>query len=103
MAVGIFPASGGLGGSTTNHLSKLLPHGDIILVNRYPEKVSKDLVSSGIRVRRASYEDSPAELEAAFSGIHVLFLISYPSHVHEYRVKVRECMPLCLGLVRSPC
>ncbi|KAB5585090.1 hypothetical protein GE09DRAFT_14539 [Coniochaeta sp. 2T2.1] len=89
MTVGIFPASGGLGGSTSTHLSKLLPGTDIILVNRYPEKTPSHLTEAGIQVRKASYESCPAELEAAFAGIDVLFLISYPSHVHEYRVKVQ--------------
>ncbi|KAB5527951.1 hypothetical protein GE09DRAFT_408722 [Coniochaeta sp. 2T2.1] len=89
MTVGIFPASGGLGGSTSTHLSKLLPGKDIILVNRYPEKTPSHLTQAGIQVRKASYESSPAELEAAFAGIDVFFLISYPSHVHEYRVKVQ--------------
>lgn len=88
MAVGIFPASGGLGSSTSNHLTKLVPREDIVLINRYPEKTPSHLTEGGVRVRRASYESSPAELEEAFAGLDVLFLISYPSFVHEYRVKV---------------
>ena len=88
MTVGIFPASGGLGGSTLAHLAKLLPGKDIIAINRHPEKTPSHLAEGGVQVRKASYESSPAELEQAFAGIDVLFLISYPSHVHEYRVKV---------------
>lgn len=88
MTVGIFPASGGLGGSTSTHLTKLVPREDIVLINRYPEKTPSHLTEGGVRVRKASYESTPAELEETFSGIDVLFLISYPSHVHEYRVKV---------------
>lgn len=91
MTVGIFPASGGLGGSTSTHLTKLVPRKDIVLINRYPEKTPSHLTEGGIRLRKASFESSAAELEEAFAGIDVLFLISYPSHVHEYRVKV--CRP----------
>ncbi|KAH8904169.1 NAD(P)-binding protein [Coniochaeta sp. PMI_546] len=89
MTVGIFPASGGLGGSTSTHLTKLVPRKDIVLINRYPEKTPSHLTEGGIRLRKASFESSAAELEEAFAGIDVLFLISYPSHVHEYRVKVQ--------------
>lgn len=86
--VGIFPASGALGGSTYRHLLKLVPNDHVTLINRYPEKVEAGYRDAGVRVRKASYESSPQELELAFSGLDVLFLVSYPSHVHEYRVKV---------------
>lgn len=88
MDVGIFPASGGLGGSTYNHLLKLVPNNQIILISRHPEKVPPAIVKAGVRIRKASYESSPTELEEVFRGVDILFLISYPSHVHEYRVKV---------------
>ncbi|KKY37378.1 putativelike family protein [Diaporthe ampelina] len=87
--VGIFPASGALGGSTYRHLLKLVPNDHVTLINRFPEKVEAERRDAGVRVRRASYESSPQELEVAFSGLDVLFLVSYPSHVHEYRVKVQ--------------
>lgn len=93
MTLGIFPASGALGTSTYTHLLKLVPHDQVVLVNRHPEKVPKEYINSGVKVRQASYESSPGELEAAFAGINVLFLISYPSHVHEYRVKVTSPTP----------
>ncbi|KAI8189020.1 Quinone oxidoreductase 2 [Colletotrichum sp. SAR 10_75] len=88
-SIGIFPGSGGLGGSTYEYLRKLLPNDQIILINRYPEKIPQEHLEHGVRVRKASYESSPSDLEAAFAGIEVLFLISYPSHVHDYRRKVR--------------
>jgi len=86
--VGIFPASGGLGGSTYRHLLKLVPNDHVTLINRFPEKVEAGYRDAGVSVRKASYESSPQELELAFSGLDVLFLVSYPSHVHDYRVKV---------------
>ncbi|KAK1594590.1 uncharacterized protein LY79DRAFT_132908 [Colletotrichum navitas] len=88
-SIGIFPGSGGLGGSTYDYLLKLLPADHIILINRHPEKVPQEHIKNGVRARKASYESSPADLEAVFSGIEVLFLISYPSHVHDYRRKVQ--------------
>lgn len=86
--IGIFPASGALGGSTYRHLLKLVPNDHVTLINRFPEKVEPEYRDAGVRVRKASYESTPQELELAFSGLDVLFLVSYPSHVHEYRVKV---------------
>ena len=88
MTIGIFPASGGLGTSTYIHLLKLVPNDQVVLINRYPENVPQQYIDAGVRVRKASYESSSSELETAFSGIDVLFLISYPSHVHDYRTKV---------------
>lgn len=94
--VGIFPASGALGGSTYRHLLKLVPNDHVTLINRYPEKVEAGYREAGVRVRKASYESTPQELELAFSGLDVLFLVSYPSHVHEYRVKVSfGCLLRC--------
>lgn len=87
LTIGIFPASGGLGTSTFTHLLKLVPNTTVVLVNRYPEKVPQSYIDAGLRVRKASYESTPSELSAAFSDIDVLFLISYPSHVHDYRTK----------------
>ncbi|GJC84889.1 NmrA-like family protein [Colletotrichum tofieldiae] len=88
-SIGIFPGSGALGGSTYDYLLKLLPADHIILINRHPEKVPQEHIKNGVRARKASYESSPSDLEAVFSGIEVLFLISYPSHVHDYRKKVQ--------------
>ncbi|KAF6821424.1 hypothetical protein CPLU01_12507 [Colletotrichum plurivorum] len=88
-SIGIFPGSGALGGSTYDYLVKLLPPDQIVLISRHPEKVPQEHIRSGVRARRASYESSSSDLEAAFAGIEVLFLISYPSHVYEYRKKVQ--------------
>jgi hypothetical protein len=87
--VGIFPASGGLGGSTYRHLLKLLPASKVILISRHPEKTPQEYIDAGVQTRQASYESSPSDLEAAFAGVDTLFLISYPSHVRDYRVKVQ--------------
>lgn len=94
MTVGIFPASGGLGTSTYTHLLKLVPNDQVVLINRHPENVPQPYIDAGVRVLKASYESTFPELETAFSGIDVLFLISYPSHVHDYRTKVRNLSPL---------
>ncbi|KAF5676148.1 hypothetical protein FHETE_2275 [Fusarium heterosporum] len=87
--IGIFPASGALGTSTYTHLLSQVPNDKVTLINRYPDKVAKRYVNNGTTVRQASYESSAEELEAVFSGVDVLFLISFPSHVHQYRTKVQ--------------
>ncbi len=96
MTIGIFPAAGGLGGSTYRHLLKIVPNDQVVLISRFPKKIPESYVKAGVEVREAKYEDTPAELEKAFAGVNTLFLISYPSHVHEYRTKVRniECIAL---------
>ncbi|CEI60219.1 hypothetical protein FVEN_g6397 [Fusarium venenatum] len=86
--IGIFPASGALGTSTYTHLLSQVPNDKVTLINRYPEKVPKKYTEKGTTVRQASYESSAEDLQTVFSGIDVLFLISYPSHVHQYRTKV---------------
>ncbi|CAI4213874.1 unnamed protein product [Parascedosporium putredinis] len=88
--IGIFPASGGLGSSTYTHLLNHVPNDKVTLIARFPEKIPGTYVQNGARVRKASYESDPQELEAAFADIEVLFLISYPSHVRDYRVKRDE-------------
>ena len=88
-SIGIFPASGGLGGSTYRHLLEKVPNEKVVLISRYPEKVSGQYLNGGVQTRQASYESSPSDLERVFAGIETLFLISYPSHVREYRIKVR--------------
>lgn len=87
--IGIFPASGALGTSTYTHLLAHYPNNLVTLINRFPEKVPKAHVDSGVTTRQASYESSSQDLQAAFRGLDVLFLISYPSHVHQYRTKVQ--------------
>jgi len=84
--IGVFPASGGLGGSTINHLSKLVPASQLILIARKPEKLI-DFEKAGSTVRHADY-DKPETLENAFEGVDVLMLISYASFEIEHRIKV---------------
>ncbi|KAM0256956.1 hypothetical protein ACHAQJ_004657 [Trichoderma viride] len=87
--IGIFPASGGLGTSTYTHLLKTVPPSNVVLISRHPDKTPQIYQDQGVQLRQASYESSPSELEAAFRDVNVLFLISYPSHVHEYRTGVQ--------------
>ncbi|KAF4951394.1 hypothetical protein FSARC_12924 [Fusarium sarcochroum] len=87
--IGIFPASGALGTSTYTHLLSQVPNDKVTLINRAPEKVPKKYVENGVTLRQASYESSNEEFEAVFGGIDILFLISYPSHVHQYRTEVQ--------------
>jgi uncharacterized protein YbjT (DUF2867 family) len=94
--IGIFPASGGLGGSAYRHLLKIVPNDHVTLLCRHPEKIEEEYKQAGVTVRKASYESTPVELELAFSKLDVLFLVSYPSHVHDYRRKVS-----CLHPARS--
>ncbi|OQD68551.1 hypothetical protein PENDEC_c034G05871 [Penicillium decumbens] len=86
--IGVFPASGGLGGSTINHLSKLVPASQLILIARKPEKLV-DFEKAGSTVRHADY-DKPETLENAFEGVDVLMLISYASFEIEHRIKVHR-------------
>lgn len=84
--VGIFPASGGIGGGTAKHLLPLLPAKDLVFVARNPSKL--DFASSaGATVRKADYDDDKS-LEHAFDGVDTLFLISYASVENEYRAEV---------------
>ncbi|TPX13050.1 uncharacterized protein E0L32_006476 [Thyridium curvatum] len=89
--LGIFPASGALASSTLSHLSPaLVPPRNLTLVCRHPSKVPQPYVQGGATVREASYESSPEELQAAFAGVHALFLVSYPSHVHDLRTRLHR-------------
>jgi uncharacterized protein YbjT (DUF2867 family) len=85
--VGVFPASGGLGGSTVQHLLPLVPASNLVFIARNPDKLAAES-RQGAVVRRADYDD-PSTLERVFEGIGALFLISYASCEHEHRSKVR--------------
>lgn len=87
--IGIFPASGALGTSTYTHLLNSVSPSNVVLISRYPNKTPQIYQDQGVELRQASFESSPSELEAAFRGVNVLFLVSYPSHVREYRTKVQ--------------
>lgn len=85
--VAVFPASGGIGGSTVKHLLPRLPSQNLTFIARHPEKLN-DASSAGAKVRRADYDDDDSLLHA-FDGVDTLFLISYASVEHEHRSKVR--------------
>lgn len=85
--LGIFPAAGGLGGSTLTHLLRLLPANDVVLIARNPDKLSKEKAKGAI-IRKADYDD-PRTFDHSFDGISTLNLISYASIQNEYRFKVR--------------
>lgn len=87
--IGIFPASGGLGGSTVRHLVNQVPSSQVTFISRYPDKTRSIPGTEGATFKQASYESPASQLEEAFRGLDTLFLISYPSHVRDYRVKVQ--------------
>ncbi|TFB02485.1 Quinone oxidoreductase 2 [Trichoderma ghanense] len=91
MSVAIFPASGGLGTATYTHLlnSKAIPASDVVLISRFPDKTPQIYQDQGVHLRQATFEDSPAALEATFKGVKTLFLISYPSHSRGYRTPLQ--------------
>ncbi|KAL4889919.1 NmrA-like family protein [Aspergillus ambiguus] len=86
--IGIFPAAGGLGTSILNHLLKLAPVSDLMLIARKPENLA-ELSRAGATVRYADY-DEPASLRRAFDDVDVLMLISYPSFEIQYRVEAHR-------------
>jgi uncharacterized protein YbjT (DUF2867 family) len=55
--LGIFPASGGLGGSTLRHLLRLVPASDVVLVACNPEKLNKEK-AAGALIRKADYDNT---------------------------------------------
>ena len=88
MTIAIFPASGGLGGSTLSHLletAKIEPS-SLVLVARHPEKLANEK-ARGTTIRQADF-DHPETLKGCFEGVDALNLISYASFQHEYRFKV---------------
>jgi uncharacterized protein YbjT (DUF2867 family) len=79
MTIAIFPASGGLGGSTLSHLldTAKITTSDLVLVARFPEKLA-DQKAKGVTIRQADF-DHPETLEGCFEGVEALNLISYAS------------------------
>lgn len=86
--IGVFPASGGLGSSSVNHLGQLYSASELVLIARSPERLSR-FKEAGATVRQADY-DSPETLEHAFDGVDTLLLISYASFEIEHRIQVGE-------------
>lgn len=87
--IAIFPASGGIGGSTYRHLLNLTDPKNVILISRHPEKIEEKYTDAGAVSRYADY-DKPESLEHVFEGAEYLNLISYASIEHEHRTKVRK-------------
>lgn len=85
--VGVFPAAGGIGGSTVKHLLPRLPSSSLVFIARSPEKL-KSLPLGQAVLRRADYDDDES-LRHVFDGLDTLFLISYASVEHEHRSDVR--------------
>ncbi|KAK1691271.1 NmrA family protein [Colletotrichum godetiae] len=81
--VGIFPASGGIGGGTVKHILQRLSPTNLVLIARNPKNLS-DAQALGADVRQADYDDD-ASIRKSFHGIKTLFLISYASVEHEHR------------------
>ena len=86
---GVFPASGGLGGSTLKHLLNLVNPSSVIAIVRKPENVPSQITSTGVSVRAADY-DVESTLSNAFNNISTLNLISYASIEHHHRAHVGQ-------------
>ncbi|ROW04943.1 hypothetical protein VPNG_06966 [Cytospora leucostoma] len=95
--IGIFPASGALGGSTYRHLLEIVPNDHVALICRYPEKVEEQYKEARVTVRKASYESTPVELELAFGGLDVLFLVQLPAIDAAKRAGVKHIFYSSLG------
>ncbi|MFJ6070986.1 NAD(P)H-binding protein [Streptomyces sp. NPDC093065] len=67
-------ATGGLGGSTVEHLLRRIPAGRIGVSVRDAAK-ARHLADRGVRVRQGSYED-PAALRDSFDGAEQVLLVS---------------------------
>lgn len=84
--IGVFPASGSLATSIINHLLRLVPASELLLVARYPDKLAH-LSRDGATIRYADY-DEPESLNKVFDGVGVLMLVSYASFEIEHRFEV---------------
>ncbi|KAJ5295613.1 hypothetical protein N7508_010434 [Penicillium antarcticum] len=83
--IGVFPASGGIGGSTVKYLLPRHPAENLVFIARSPAKL-EFAAATGATVRKADYNTN-ADLEHAFHGIDTLFLISYASVEVEHRAE----------------
>ncbi|KAK4935230.1 hypothetical protein LTR10_023692 [Elasticomyces elasticus] len=87
--VAIFPAAGKLGTSVYQHITKVLPPEQIILITRHPDKIPHDLVKVGVEVRKADY-NAPESFKDVFDSVSYMFLISYPSIEIEHRFQAHQ-------------
>lgn len=85
--IGVFPASGGIGGGIVKHLLPRHPVQDLVFIARNTTRLDF-AAAAGATIRKADY-DSNADMEHAFDGIDTLFLISYASVEVEHRAEVR--------------
>ena len=74
MKLGVTGASGQLGRLVVQHLLKTCKPEDLVAIVRDPAKAA-DLVTAGVDVRAADYEDR-ASLDAALAGVDKLLLVS---------------------------
>jgi uncharacterized protein YbjT (DUF2867 family) len=88
-SIAIFPASGGIGGSTYRHLLSIVDPKKVILVARSPGKIPETYTNAGAISRYGDY-DKLETLDNAFDGARCLNLISYASIEHEHRTKVGD-------------
>ncbi|USP82207.1 NAD(P)-binding protein [Curvularia clavata] len=88
-SIAIFPASGGIGGSTYRHLLNLTDPKSVILVARNPANIPSSYKDAGVIVRYGDY-DRLETLDHAFEGARCLNLISYASIEHEHRFQVQK-------------
>ncbi|EYE90507.1 NmrA-like family protein [Aspergillus ruber CBS 135680] len=86
--IGVFPASGSLAASIINHLLRLVPASELLLIARYPDKLAH-LSRDGATIRYADY-DEPESLNKVFDGVGVLMLVSYASFEIEHRVEAHK-------------
>ncbi|KAL3418849.1 NmrA-like family protein [Phlyctema vagabunda] len=87
--IGVFPASGGLGGSTLKHLVDNVDPSQVVAIVRTPKNLPSQYTNAGVTVRGADY-DQASSLDHTFDGISTLNLISYASIEHEHRFKVHK-------------
>jgi len=91
-SIAIFPASGGIGGSTYQHLLNIVDPKNVILVARSPDKIPEMYTNAGAISRYGDY-DKLKTLDHAFDGARCLNLISYASIEHEHRTEVGDNSP----------
>lgn len=101
--LGLFPASGALGGSIASQLVGTcnVPAKSLTFIARHPAKLDK-YKDQGVTVRQADY-DAHETLVHAFDGVDTLCLISYASIQNDHRFEVRRLdHPFPLSARRPP-
>jgi NAD(P)H dehydrogenase (quinone) len=74
MTIGITGGSGNLGRLVTEHVGHSVPHDQVVVTTRDPQRLS-NLAGRGFDVRRADFEDA-ASLLSAFDGVDSLLIVS---------------------------